>query len=359
MKKNDIIDSLSNLSLSEHNSVFLLSAQKIISSRSIKDIFNSSSPLAWLSEVSQKDILYYDYLIAQSLPNYINMVELSPLNEVWLNSALTPNSQNKIVTSNRLLEVVPDITTVLSLLASRKRKDDAKMNFDRFPITLATSHRQVRAQNYKRNPNFTNHFKVFGMSTIDTCANVLEKEIEIMLEHINIYLSILKIYQDNGLQVKDINIKISFPMVIRKYIKDNQLKIDELIMQWQEKNIEGKFNSSIYNLIWENFKSEYLIDEILIDESLIKRIWLSFHSLLKVSKNKIWNVPYIIQTDRLPWVNYYHNIAFSIHAKNSKWEEYALVDGGSTDWAQKFLNNKKEVNFVSWIGSEFIIKYYN
>lgn len=358
MANNNIIDSLSNLSLSEHNSVFISSIKKVVSDRNIKDIFSAISPLSWQSNISQRDILYYDYLIAQSLPEYINMVELSPLNEIWLNSALTPNSQNKIVTTNRSLEVVPDVTTVLSLLGARMRQHQLKEGLHK-QITLATSHRQVRAQNYQWNPKFTNHFRVFGMSTIDICKNVLEKEIDIMLDHIKIYLDILNLYERNGLCFNNIKIKISFPALIRNYTKEKGLKIDKLIAQWQKKNIGNKFNSSIYDIIWIKLESEYPLEEILASPNLREDLSIPLNALSRINQNRVGDVPYIIQIDRLSWVNYYHNIAFSIHAENKKGEDHALVDGGSTDRVKKLLNNQKEVNFISWIGSEFIIKYYN
>ena len=56
--------------------------------------------------------------------------------------------------------------------------------------------------------------------------------------------------------------------------------------------------------------------------------------------------------------DYYQNIRFKIYLKQKEKQEIELVDGGSTNWMQKLLNNTKECLIISGIGSERLCEIY-
>jgi len=93
----------------------------------------------------------------QLLPAEVDGVELSPLVPLGTSSALTPVSQNRIVTAMRSAEVLSDSTNALAIEAADRRL--------RLPSTghvhLAASHRQLRAQRYQ--DGMSAHFRLFAL----------------------------------------------------------------------------------------------------------------------------------------------------------------------------------------------------
>ena len=85
---------------------------------------------------------------------------LSPVAPLGVSSAVAHTSQNRVVSSLRMLEVVSDPTNVLALECARRLRG----HWDT-PVHLATCHRVLRAQPVPSLPAHSQHFSMFALAT--------------------------------------------------------------------------------------------------------------------------------------------------------------------------------------------------
>jgi hypothetical protein len=87
-------------------------------------------------------------------------IELSPVAPLGVCSGMGRASQNKVLSALRGTEVVADPTNVMALESARRlRVDPAAV------VRLATSHRCVRAQEVRKLPGFSQHFRMFCLTS--------------------------------------------------------------------------------------------------------------------------------------------------------------------------------------------------
>jgi hypothetical protein len=91
------------------------------------------------------------------LPDEVDGVELSPVVPVGASSAVAPVSQNRIVTTVRLTEVLSDATNALAIEAAARRRHQSTTGY----VHLAASHRHLRAQHF--GPGRSAHFRLFAL----------------------------------------------------------------------------------------------------------------------------------------------------------------------------------------------------
>lgn len=95
--------------------------------------------------------------IWQLLPAQVDGVELSPVAPLGTCSAVAPVSQNRIITTVRLTEVLSDSTNALAIEAAARRQRQPAGG----EVHLAASHRQLRAQSL--GAGLTTHFRLFAL----------------------------------------------------------------------------------------------------------------------------------------------------------------------------------------------------
>jgi hypothetical protein len=66
----------------------------------------------------------------------------------------------------------------------------------------------------------------------------------------------------------------------------------------------------------------------------------------------------MLDNNRTEARNYYAPLAFRIRFHDSQGQGWDVVDGGFTNWTQKFLNNKKERLLISAIGTELLFRVF-
>jgi len=217
-------------------------------------------------------------------------VTLSPLTSFGTCSAVGFVDQNNIVSALRGTEVVSDATNVFALLMAqelKKRKDNPTIKY-------ATTQRHVRGQALS-NHAFTAHFGVFCLATGGMDTGNFSFELEHLLEHMHLHLSLLS----------------------------NEFEKEKLILK-------------IF------LKDDYKI----FHQKLVTRITDFNNSVeLKIEREPNPN-------------NYYKLVQFKFYLLY-KGEEINLSDGGFVDWTQKLIPNKKHRLIISGAGTELIhkIKY--
>ncbi|QHQ63223.1 hypothetical protein Ana3638_22620 [Anaerocolumna sedimenticola] len=292
--QNDLLDILTNkLTFSELNSLLLeiynMKSKEIRPAELLK--LYESNRFVKPYEGKIIDLIQLELKILKAAGTFsFTPVELSPVAALGTCSAVAKANQNKIISALRGTEVLADATNSLALhicdlKRNRKEKENAEF------IRYCTIHRHIRAQNYKDTANLP-HFKLFCMVTsgIDKGSYIFEKES--LLEHFQIYQTILN-------QTLDISkFKIKF-IEVGGY-KDSDGFMERILKHLQD-NLKG---------------------EVDITEQGTK------------SENQ-----------------YYQGLQFKIYI-NMNGDDMEIADGGFVDWPQKLLQNKKERMLISGLGIE-------
>ena len=283
------------LSLSDLNSLLLEVYKNKASDMSPVELLNRYSSnrfvqpaTANLIELKQAEL---DLLkLAESL-SYSSIL-LSPVAPFGSCSAIATVDQNKVISALRGTEVVADSTNLLALHICEKLKK-GELNNNSELLRYCSSHRLTRAQSFSK-PGLIPHFNVFCMVTSGKDKGSYSFEKEAVVEHFDMYKSILK---------KVFHTDLTFRFIGSKGYKDNE----GLIHSLKEYLHETRPNLAIEN---------------------------------EVEK-----------TDNL----YYQGFQFKVIIRVDE-KEVHIGDGGIVDWSQKLLANKKERMLISAIGLDRLLE---
>lgn len=212
---------------------------------------------------------------------------LSPLTTFGSCSSVGFVDQNNVMTALRGTEVVSDATNVFALLIAsefRKRRDTSLVKY-------CTTHRHVRTQGLS-NPGFTPHFSIFCAVTGGIDTGDFSFEIEQMVDHINLHLSLFS----------------------------NEFGHEKFLARVFLKKENEKFQHRLKNA-------------------------------LKTLERK---VDIRMEQQSNPG-DYYKLVQFKFFVEHNK-QEINLSDGGFVDWTQKLIPNKKHRLMISGVGTELIHK---
>lgn len=121
----------------------------------------------------------------QLLPEQVDGVELAPVVPLGTCRAVSPASQNRIVTTMRLTEVVSDSTNALAVEAALRRRAQPADG----EVHLAASHRQLRAQVFPA--GVSAHFRLFALVSSARDAGSGTTEARLLTLHLRYWRSVL------------------------------------------------------------------------------------------------------------------------------------------------------------------------
>jgi hypothetical protein len=244
-------------------------------------------------KASPLESMRLDALSFSLLPAGFEAVELSPLCPLGTSSALGPVDQDKIVTTIRNTEVLSDPTNAMALeCALRRGRAASRREGD---VKLACSQRLVRAQTFSGPVSFA-HFRMLALCTAGRDPGCMGFEREAALEHIGFFLRLFEALRDDGFAIGKVRLAL-IPFTAQ---------LDELA--------RGP----------------------LADELAARHPGLSI-GIDPLSGEKR---------------DYYSALRYQLFAEDSGGEERFLVDGGTTDWTRKLLNDRKERFMTSGMGTE-------
>jgi hypothetical protein len=242
-----------------------------------------------------------DMLAFSLLPYKYKAIELSPVSPLGCASVLSTVNQNDIVTTVRNFEVCSDLTNVLALECSEQRRKLLSTEPSSVEkIKLCASHRLLRAQP-NDNPNSYAHFRLIGLCTAGRDEGNYNFEEEAIVEHIDYYIRIIE------------NLRL----------KEYKIESIELELVLYNQNCLG------------------------LEKRVISKLNKLNHSI-KIDLRRCENYNH----------SYYDNVGFHLYGVHLSGEKLFLVDGGLTDWTQKFLSNKKERLLISGMGTERLAKCF-
>ncbi len=111
-------------------------------------------------DIGQKQFSQLENVLFDSIGGDFESIEFSPVAPFAINSALSLISQKNVLTAIKNMEVVSDPTTLLALESAIRRRNQRVGD-----INMCTNHRILRLQTYESGTGFTQHFKVFAMSS--------------------------------------------------------------------------------------------------------------------------------------------------------------------------------------------------
>jgi hypothetical protein len=297
---NDVLASLTALSLSDLNSLLLELFRLKVRDRSVAELLNSYQKNRFVQPSSVDPLLFLEaellVMKAAAQFEFVSKI-LSPLAPLGTCAVSGLADQNKIVSAVRGTEVVSDATNVLALEAVLKRKE---LNFNSEDVHYAASHRFVRAQTFS-GKGFSAHFQVFCAVSAGKDRGHFLFEKDAAIKHLQLYTHFL---------IEDLK------------LADVKISIRSL----EQEGLENPFASIIFEHVSKHFKDK----EVSVDFT------------------------------HAPWEEhrYYKDVRFSIDIRHGT-NTYNVADGGFVSWCEKLSGNKKERMFTSGIGTEFLWKVIN
>jgi hypothetical protein len=219
-------------------------------------------------------------------------IQLSPVAPLGSCSIVATADQNKILSSLRGTEVVADATNLLALHISHCLKSGI-MDNKNGNIKFSTTHRHVRAQNFKKSPGMLTHFHLFCMVSSGVDHGSYSFERSSFWEHIHVYKDIFQ-----SLFQSDIEVVLS----VRSGYKDSEGLVQRVLQYAEEKSIP--ISTSVNSTTQEN--------------------------------------------------QYYKGLQFTV-ITNINGGVHHVGDGGIVDWTQRLLGNKKERLMISAIGLDRLL----
>ena len=350
----------------ELQSLLLKAYENITSRFNIKDILkqHEGSRFTQPCDITQRELLGFDCAAYRVIPKEFESTELSPVNPLGVNRILAKIDQKNILSTIRNTEVNADVTIALSLECAKKREELLRGNPKSLKeVSLCTSHRSIRLQEFPKNSGFTSHFKIFAACTAARDIGDEEFESGNLVKHIGFYLDLFKALNQRGYSVSEVSVFLSDVRITERIIELLKIDREELIRDNQTNEFKprfkpfGRYSVDLPEKIarieeLDRFTNEYGIGESV---EFLKRIQDKAISKLKAEYPK---VNFGFNQHRVNGIGYYENLCFSVKAKNKKGIEFSLVDGGSTNWTQKILRNGKERLFISGIGSELFCRNF-
>ena len=259
-----------------------------------------SNRLVRPSTVPPARMLAFDQLALATLPPEFEALELSPLSALGATSVLARLSQDQAVATARNVEVCSDPTNTLALEAAVRRRGLLKASpRSTERVRLATSHRVVRPQKIDL-PAAWNHFRLLGLVTAGRDQGSRRCEAESLVEQIRAHVDVLAACRERGFRFTTIRVVLSsFEDAARHRFLDE--------------------------LVGAPLAAEY--PDVVLE---------SDHQ-------------------RESGRAYYHPWCFQVHVAGDDGEEYFLSDGGTTDWTQRLLGDRKERLLISGMGSERLV----
>ena len=120
-------------------------------------------------------------------------VLLSPLAPLASCAAVSPSSQDRIVTTNRGTEVVSDPTNVLALECARRLARDRTAD-----VRLCTIHQTVRAQRVPPGRGLTQHFRMLALAEAGRARGEHAFEVDAFVRHLRVCWSLLDAREREG-----------------------------------------------------------------------------------------------------------------------------------------------------------------
>jgi len=311
--------------------------------------------------VSQREIVRLDNEIYQALPPKFTAIEFSPVIALGTNHALTSVNQKTVLSTIRNVEVIADPTTALTLEGARIRSELLAKNCRSSErVRLSTSQRNLRLQDFRKIPGFTQHFRAFALATAGRDIGHEKFERQGLAEHLGFYLGLLTRLKGRDWITKNVRVDISDIRITERIIAHYDVSREEAGRQTQNPDFDifrshgVPLPSNVSDLDGTVKKAAASLEI----EKPLEFLGIVSDWVFPRLKQRFPKVAFGFDLHRLAGIGYYQNLCFKVTAENSRGERFPLIDGGMSDWTQKLLSSRKERLLTSGIGTELLAKKF-
>ncbi|WP_034336867.1 hypothetical protein [Deinococcus misasensis] len=246
------------------------------------------------AQVSPRQLLNWETTLFDTLPEEVEVLDLSPVTPLGTCSVVAGVDQNWSVSTVRGMEVVSDATNVLALEAAARRQTLRKAHpKSREVVRLGASHRLLRPQ-IPFIPGVSTHFNLFCMVSAGRDLGSRGFEFQHVLQHLQVQLRALRAFVSPELALK---VKVT------------------------------------------DFHRDTQPDRIKTD-------------ILDVLQTAFSNLVCEVDPHRIGGKGYYSGLCFYVFALMPDGNELNLSDGGEVPWGQRLLSNQKERMVISGLSGE-------
>jgi Histidyl-tRNA synthetase len=289
-------------------------------------------------------------------------VDLSPVGPLGTHFVLGAIDQNNVLTTIRNAELLGDPTPAMALECARRRKSLAH-RVPHPPVQLCTSHRAVRLQPFDF-PDFTPHFRLFGLVSAGRDTGSSCFEIDQLGEHIRFYLRFFRALSSEGfsltsplVEISDLNITEvllgaagSSRDQVRQLVRAHKPGSAEHFLA--ERGITLPTNITDPKVELRELARQYGLD------SRLSRLVLLKQRMIDPIQAEYPEAQLRFNLARLEGLGYYSGLCLRISPVAPDGVRYPIADGGLTDWTARLLQDNKERLLTSGIGSEFVCRRY-
>jgi hypothetical protein len=252
------------------------------------------------SKLAPAALAQWEQIALAHLPQEFRAMALSPVCPLGTSSSIAGLNQNWVVSTTRNTEVVSDSTNVLALECAVQRQELLRADpKSAVPVHLAASHRLLRAQRFE-GPDLVSHFSAFALCSAGRDFGSLQFDLAALRLQIGFFIQALQAFFGVGVPL--------------------QCLVSDFHPESRAALIEAE--------------------------------------LLSTLRARFENVDCLFNDQRSSGRGYYREVCFKIHATDASGKRYELADGGSVDWTQKLLSNKKERLIISGLGSERLVQIF-
>jgi hypothetical protein len=267
------------------------------------------------------------------------VVTLSPVAPPAVNAVLAGLDQNLSVATVRGGEVLADPTSSLALeVALRRRAGEARP-------ALAAMARVLRMQ--PPPVGWRRHFGLFALAAGGRAEPDDGFTVAALRSHVAVYLGMLETLRGGGHRVGRITVELSDPAGLARLCRESGVDVLDLAAEWRA---GGEHPEAI--LAGAGVRLPRFSETAPAGWELLERL------AARVLDPLVERFPAArlgFRPGRLHAVGYYRGVSFNIDAELGG-REYSVADGGTVDWTQRLLSNRRERLLLSGIGTERVAR---
>ncbi len=307
-------------------------------------------------EISQARMLQLQLRACETVQDWFEMIDLSPVSVLGANSVLAGISQKTVLSALHDTEVVADPTTALAL-ESIRRSGLLATEAD-CTLRLGSCMRTLRMQSFQNNPGFSNHFLALGLISLGQDIGHRSFEIQELQAHVESSLQVLTNLKEGSLH--KLVVYYSDVRIMHSICQEVGVEVSLLPPKSRQSGFSAFDHLNVDLAKYVPHPGE-LVDRQKFGKQFCRamnEVDVLWESAIKVLSDRYPSVEFVFHLDRSAGVNYYNGPCFKIRAQNNEGKIFPLADGGRVDWATKLTGSKKRRMFSTGIGLELLEKQF-
>lgn len=266
------------------------------------------------------------------------LVTLSPIAPGGINAVLGGLDQNLSLATVRGSEVLADPTTSLTLEAALRRRSGEPSP------SLCAVGRVLRMQRF--GGGWNQHFGLVSLVSAGRVTAGHGFALAALRSHIGVYLQLLASLREAGHPIGQVTVEVSDSALLAGLCRDAGADLRELAARDRAGEAEPEALLAEAGVALPRFSREPPVQG-----ARGRRLGLVGCQVFEPLAARFGDVELGYRPGRLAAIGYYRGLLLNIDAELAG-RRLSVADGGTTDWTQRLLSDRKERLFVSGIGVE-------